>query len=151
MALGIVFSLLNINKAPMINESIILYDGHCMLCSNFVKKVLRADDQDLFRFCPIQSKKANELLKMVGYHEEVDLTTILLISNKAVYTQSTAALFILTRLKGIYPILGLGWLVPTFIRNIVYRWIAKNRIHWFGVRDQCFIPERSWHHKIVTE
>ena len=67
------------------HQSIILYDGHCMLCSNFVKRVLRADDRDLFRFCPIQSKKANELLEMAGYHQKVDLTTILLITNNAVY------------------------------------------------------------------
>ncbi len=133
------------------HQSIILYDGHCMLCSNFVKRVLRADDRDLFRFCPIQSKKANELLEMAGYHQKVDLTTILLITNNAVYTQSTAALFILTRLKGIYPILGLGWLVPTFIRNVFYRWVAKNRMDWFGGRDQCFIPDGSWRHKIVKE
>ena len=133
------------------HQSIILYDGHCMLCSNFVKRVLRADDRDLFRFCPIQSKKANELLEMAGYHQKVDLTTILLITNNAVYTQSTAALFILTRLKGIYPILGLGWLVPTFIRNVFYRWVAKNRTDWFGGRDQCFIPDGSWRHKIVKE
>ena len=133
------------------HHSIILYDGHCMLCSSFVQRVLQSDDLDLFRFCPIQSKKANELLGKAGYTEQVDLSTILLITKDGVYDEARAALMILTKLKGFYPLLGLGWILPSFLRNMVYRWVAKNRIKWFGGREECFIPDSTWRYKLMTD
>jgi predicted DCC family thiol-disulfide oxidoreductase YuxK len=32
------------------------------------------------------------------------------------------------------------WIVPAFIRNAVYDFIAKNRYKWFGKKDRCMIP-----------
>ena len=132
-------------------ESIILYDGHCMLCSRFVQYVLRHDDRKCFRFCPIQSEKAAHLLKEAGYSGKVDLTTILLIVPKGVKTESTAALRILCRLKGLSPLLGLGWIIPSIVRNAVYRLVANNRIRVFGARTECFLPDASWSDRLLTD
>ena len=30
--------------------------------------------------------------------------------------------------------------VPRSLRDIVYRFIAKNRYKWFGRREQCMVP-----------
>ena len=132
-------------------ESIILYDGHCMLCSSFVQYVLRYDDRMFFRFCPIQSNKANDLLKEAGYMDPVDLTTMLLITPTGVQTESTAALTILSRLKGLSPLLGLGWLLPAFARDAIYRVVARNRIRVFGARTECFLPDASWSDRLITD
>ncbi len=135
----------------MVKESIILYDGHCMLCSRFVQHVLRYDDRMFFRFCPIQSNKANDLLKEAGYMDPVDLTTMLLITPTGVQTESTAALTILSRLKGLSPLLGLGWLLPAFARDAIYRVVARNRIRVFGARTECFLPDASWSDRLITD
>ena len=132
-------------------ESIILYDGHCMLCSRFVQHVLRHDDRMFFRFCPIQSNKANDLLNKAGYTNPVDLTTILLITPTGIQTQSTAALTILSRLKGLSPLLGLGWLLPAFARDAMYRLVARNRIRVFGARTECFLPDASWSDRLIKD
>ncbi len=132
-------------------ESIILYDGHCMLCSSFVQYVLRYDDRMFFRFCPIQSNKANDLLNKAGYTNPVDLTTILLITPTGIQTESTAALTILSRLKGLSPLLGLGWLLPAFARDAMYRLVARNRIRVFGARTECFLPDASWSDRLITD
>ena len=31
-------------------------------------------------------------------------------------------------------------IIPRFIRDGVYDFIAKNRYKWFGKKDQCMIP-----------
>jgi predicted DCC family thiol-disulfide oxidoreductase YuxK len=31
-------------------------------------------------------------------------------------------------------------LIPPFIRNALYRWIARNRYRLFGRRDACLLP-----------
>ena len=44
---------------------------------------------------------------------------------------------------------GLGWpwragtmlrIVPRFVRDRIYRLIARNRYRWFGRRESCFVP-----------
>jgi predicted DCC family thiol-disulfide oxidoreductase YuxK len=30
--------------------------------------------------------------------------------------------------------------VPKFIRNAVYDWVARNRYKWYGKRNECMIP-----------
>ncbi|HAB89205.1 MAG TPA: hypothetical protein DCF84_01625 [Bacteroidetes bacterium] len=135
----------------MVKESIILYDGHCMLCSRFVQYVLRHDDRMFFRFCPIQSNKASDLLNKAGYTDPVDLTTMLLITPTGVQTESTAALRILCRLKGLSPLLGMGWLLPSIARDAIYRLVARNRIRVFGARTECFLPDASWSDRLITD
>jgi predicted DCC family thiol-disulfide oxidoreductase YuxK len=43
--------------------------------------------------------------------------------------------------------LGLPWsflyvliVVPRLMRDVVYRWIARNRYRWFGKRESCMVP-----------
>jgi predicted DCC family thiol-disulfide oxidoreductase YuxK len=33
-----------------------------------------------------------------------------------------------------------GLIIPAFLRDIVYRFIARNRYRWFGKRDTCRLP-----------
>ena len=47
---------------------------------------------------------------------------------------------IITALGGIWRLAGLLRLVPRFIRDAVYDWIARNRYGWFGKRDSCRLP-----------
>ncbi len=39
-----------------------------------------------------------------------------------------------------YFLLAMALLVPRFIRDGIYGWIARNRYLWFGKRDVCLIP-----------
>ncbi|MEM6831256.1 MAG: DCC1-like thiol-disulfide oxidoreductase family protein, partial [Bacteroidota bacterium] len=52
----------------------------------------------------------------------------------------SAALTIASRLSGLWPVLYVLIVLPSFIRDFVYDIIAKNRYKWFGKKDACMIP-----------
>lgn len=129
------------------NKGIILFDGVCNLCNGFVQKVISADKNDYFRFASLQSDEAKNLLKESP--EFLDLKTIIFLENDKIYTRSTAALRISKHLSGIWPLLQSGYIVPAFLRNTLYNFIAKNRYKWFGKKDQCMIPSPALQNKFL--
>jgi predicted DCC family thiol-disulfide oxidoreductase YuxK len=30
--------------------------------------------------------------------------------------------------------------MPAFIREPIYKWIARNRYKWFGKKEECMVP-----------
>lgn len=119
--------------------AIILFDGVCNLCNGFVQFVIRQDRAHRFRFASLQSDTAREMLQhQPGAGQALD--SVVLIENGRYYRQSTAALRILRRLDGAWPLFYGLIVVPAFVRDRVYAWIAKNRYRWFGQRDSCLLP-----------
>jgi predicted DCC family thiol-disulfide oxidoreductase YuxK len=43
-------------------------------------------------------------------------------------------------MNGLWPLLYAFIIVPPFIRDVVYRIIAKNRYKWWGEKESCMIP-----------
>jgi predicted DCC family thiol-disulfide oxidoreductase YuxK len=37
----------------------------------------------------------------------------------------------------------IGWIIPGFLRDHLYKWIARNRYRWFGKRGYCRIPDKN--------
>jgi predicted DCC family thiol-disulfide oxidoreductase YuxK len=58
-----------------------------------------------------------------------------------IYTRSTAVLRIAAHLRFPLPLLTIGFIIPPFIRDGIYDWIARNRYRWFGKRETCFLPD----------
>ena len=69
-----------------------------------------------------------------------ELSSVLLIKDERLYQKSNAALEIAKQLSGLWPVLYIFKIVPLFIRNGIYDWIASNRYRWFGKKDACMIP-----------
>ena len=59
---------------------------------------------------------------------------------KALYKKSTAILKLFTVLGGWHKLLLVGYILPQFIRDSLYSFVAKNRYRWFGKQDYCMIP-----------
>jgi predicted DCC family thiol-disulfide oxidoreductase YuxK len=34
-------------------------------------------------------------------------------------------------------------MLPLPIRDLLYGWVARNRLRWFGAREICFVPDPS--------
>ena len=118
---------------------IVLFDGVCNLCDGFVQFVMKRDKAGIFRFAPLQSEAGRVLLRHFNL-DEAAMDTVVLIENGALHTKSTAALRTVRNIGGVW---GLGYtfiILPKFIRNSVYDFIAKNRYRWFGKKDACMIP-----------
>lgn len=119
-------------------KSIILFDGVCNLCNGFVKFVIQRDRKARFIFGSLQSESAQHLLIKLNYKNE-KLASVVLIENKKIYTQSTAVLRIIKYLHG-WNWLYIFIIVPTLIRDLIYRLIATYRYNIFGKQDTCMVP-----------
>jgi len=121
------------------DRRIVLFDGVCDLCNGFVQFIIRRDPKARFRFGALQSAEAKDLLRGSPIRAE-DLETVVYLRNGPPLTRSTAALRILGDLGGAWPLCLVLLVVPPFIRDGVYRWIARKRYAWFGKRDTCMVP-----------
>lgn len=120
------------------SHDIILFDGVCNLCNGAVQFILKRDKYQRFLFASLQSSVGQQKLKDYQLSEKSD--TILLLSAHRVFDKSNAALEIAKHLSGLWPLLYALKVVPRFIRDAVYSWIAKNRYRFFGKRDVCMLP-----------
>jgi predicted DCC family thiol-disulfide oxidoreductase YuxK len=118
---------------------VILFDGVCNLCNQSVQFVIRHDRDSKFRFSALQSDFGKAELAKHNLSTEKLLSVVLLVGDK-VYDRSRAALEVARRLDGLWPLLYVFVIVPPFIRNFVYDWIANNRYRWFGRTDECMLP-----------
>jgi predicted DCC family thiol-disulfide oxidoreductase YuxK len=66
--------------------------------------------------------------------------SLILIEEGKVYQYSTAALRIARKLKSWHRLLYVFIIIPAFIRNAVYKFIARNRYKWWGKQDSCWLP-----------
>ena len=66
--------------------------------------------------------------------------SVILFENGRFYTRSTAVLRIARRLAFPTRFLFAFIIVPAFIRNWVYDFIAGHRYKWYGKMDACWLP-----------
>ena len=121
---------------------IVLFDGLCNLCEWSVQWILKKDSKNLFRFAALQSSTGKSLLKKFGLSLD-DMNTVVLVDKERFYTKSSAGLQIARKLGGIYSLLFIFILIPGFLRNRIYDWIARNRYRWFGKKESCLIPNKE--------
>ena len=120
-------------------KQIILFDGVCNLCNRFVNFVIDRDKKKYFKMGALQSDEGLAILNERGL-DHLGLNSVVLLSKDGYYKESRAALEILKKLDGLWPILYVFIILPPFIRDGLYRWIATNRYSWFGKSDSCRMP-----------
>ena len=84
---------------------------------------------------------AVELLAARGHAPpKADPDSIVLIEGAHVYHSSTAALRVARRLRSPVKVIYALIIFPRVLRDLVYRFIARNRYRWFGKSDVCRVP-----------
>ena len=131
-----------------LTHSIILFDGVCNLCNGAVNFVIKRDPRNVFKFTPLQEKQGVLLLKKHAVDTQ-KLDSIVLIENGIVYIKSSAALRIARKMSNLWPLFFVLLIIPSFIRDGVYDFIAKNRYKWFGKKEQCMIPTPGFREKFL--
>jgi Uncharacterized protein conserved in bacteria len=122
------------------DKKIILFDGVCNLCDSSIQFIIRHDKKDLFRFVALQSEIGMEIIKHIGVDTSKIDSILLYEPGKAYYYKAEAALKIAKELGGIYTAISWFGILPKFLTNSVYDYIAKNRYKWYGKKDACMIP-----------
>lgn len=123
----------------MNRKPIILFDGVCNFCSDSVNFIIERDRKSLIRFAALQSAAGQQLLQQFNLPTSI-FNSFIFIEDGIVFTQSTAALKVCKYLTSLWPLLYGFIIVPKFIRDGIYKWMAKNRYKWFGKKEQCMIP-----------
>ena len=123
----------------MKNKKIILFDGVCNLCNSSVQFVIDRDPNNRFMFASLQSDFGQEVLRK--YHlNTTDFDSIILLDQQKIYEKSSAALRIAKELKFPWSLLAIFLILPQFLRDIGYNYVAKNRYKWFGKQESCWMP-----------
>jgi predicted DCC family thiol-disulfide oxidoreductase YuxK len=123
----------------MIPENpIVLFDGVCNYCNSMVNFAIRNDKKAILKFTPLQSATGIRLRE--EYQIPKDIDSVILIDQGKVYTYSDAAIRIAKYLRWPAKTVYGFTIVPKFIRQPIYKWIARNRYKWFGKTELCMIP-----------
>ena len=121
------------------HNRIILFDGICNLCSGFMQFVHKRDKKDYFKFAWLQDEKSEEILNWFNLDSE-SLKTIILIESEKSYFKSDAFFKIVRCLHFPWPLLTVGYLLPSAFRDRIYDFVADHRYKWFGKKEQCMAP-----------
>lgn len=123
------------------NKQLILFDGVCNLCNSSVLYVIKRDYENKFLFAPLQSNIAKSITS--EYKIDTNKVDSILLYNpkkQKVYSKSTAALQVAKQLNFPTKLMAIFLVIPAFVRNWVYDYVAKNRYKWYGKKETCMIP-----------
>ena len=118
---------------------ILLFDGHCNLCNTWVQFIVKRDSAGTIHFASLQSPAGRRLLEEHKIDENY-IESLVFFEEERFSVSSTAVLRTLSYLDDWQKHLIFLTVVPRSLRDLVYRFIARNRYKWFGRREQCMIP-----------
>lgn len=124
------------------NNRIVFYDGDCALCSKAVIFLLKVDQKKRLKFAPLSGVTSKSFLIDKAATQQPSLVFL---RNRILYYRSTAVLKIAQDLPLPWNLLGIFFLIPSFLRNYIYNIIGKNRYKWFGKNKVCMLnfPEHE--------
>jgi predicted DCC family thiol-disulfide oxidoreductase YuxK len=129
-------------------RAIIVFDAECLLCSANAQFLLNRDRRGHFLLASMQGEAGTALYRRFGI-DPADPDTLIVVEGDRVRRDSDAILAIWA---------GLGWpwraatmfrLVPRVLRDLVYRWVARNRYRLFGRRDTCWLPDPAFRDRML--
>src|SRR6266498_2986558 len=121
------------------NKPIILFDGVCNFCNSMVNFIISQDKKNVFLFYALQSDSGKKLLEEYKIDWKANDSFVVIENDKA-YMKSNATLRLYGKLPWYWKWTQVFWIVPRFIRDGVYNFIAKNRYRWFGKKEKCMVP-----------
>ena len=117
---------------------IIFFDGYCSLCNGLIDFLMKIDSHRVLKFTSLQGETAKRSLISISNRDNPD--TVIYLRNGTRYEKSSAILMIFSDLGGIYRSAKLFFVIPKFIRDAIYNFMAKNRYRLFGKRNSCRLP-----------
>lgn len=122
---------------------IIAYDARCGLCHGFVRLLLRHDRHGRLRFAGSTSVRGAAIFAEAGLDPADPAAMVTLIDGRH-HMGADGAIAALVALGGGWRLVALLRLVPAAVRRAGYRWIAANRLRWFGAASGCPTPRPDW-------
>ena len=118
----------------MKDKKILFFDGLCGGCNRFVMFICKYDKGHKIKFVSLQSDLAR---KLIGDEIIKDKSTIYYYDRDILKSESSAVLSLCYQISFPFKLLSIFYVVPSFIRNYIYKIIANNRYRVFGKVDHC--------------
>lgn len=122
---------------------VLVYDGTCGFCAESVQLVLKHDRKKLLRFAALDSDFGRRVLQR--HPELANADSVLWVMpegqsqrSEVVLTRSAAALQVADYLGGIWRAATVARLLPRWLRDAVYQFMAKHRHQLTS--QQCLVP-----------
>ncbi|WP_395738630.1 DCC1-like thiol-disulfide oxidoreductase family protein [Prosthecobacter sp.] len=126
---------------------LVFYDAACGLCDGFIRHVAKADKAGLIRFAPLNGMTARE--HNIVLPEQRAEWTIMAVDGTKVMDRSDAVLHILAKTSLWADIADLATVVPRFVRDAIYRKVARWR-HLMPLKsDACELPSLEMRRKLL--
>lgn len=117
---------------------VLLFDGVCNLCNGAVNFVIDHDAAGRFRFASLQSEESRMLLACAGLPVDYQESLVLIDRTRMqAYVRSDAVLEIARGLGGWFRLARIAALLPRWLRDAAYDYVAQHRYAWFGRRETC--------------
>lgn len=133
-----------VDKGP-----ILFFDGVCNLCNSTVQFIIKKDKRKILRFASLQSSTGQKVgMQLASIHGTMP-DSLVLQRNGKLYIKSDAALQVSKLMGGAWPLLAVFLIVPRFIRDGIYDWVARNRYKWYGKQDECMMPTKELKERFI--
>ena len=120
------------------DKPIIIFDGHCVLCSAWARFVLKHDRRRLYRLLPAQTPLGTALYRHYGL-DPLDYETNILLADGVAWFKSEGSIRMFTGLGFPWSLAVILRILPRGWRDALYSVVAKNRLNWFGRREVCML------------
>ena len=113
---------------------IVVYDGDCNLCNFWIRKIKRHKKGAALKLLPFKEISSDHIA-VIQFNKHLSIPdSIILIEGKKISIESNAILKTSKILGGWFNVFLVGYIIPKYLRDRLYRFIARNRYKWFGRR-----------------
>jgi len=134
---------------PAVSETpFIVFDGVCVLCSRYVRFVVKHDKDRIFKLTTAQSPLGQSLFRHYGLNT-TDFETNIVIADGEAWGEMDAFSQVMARLPRPWRWLRVAGYIPEPLSGWLYRRVAKNRYRLFGKTDSCMVPPPDWRDRFV--
>jgi predicted DCC family thiol-disulfide oxidoreductase YuxK len=122
------------------DRPIIIFDGHCILCSRFARFILRHDRRAVLRLMAAQTPLGQAIYRHYNL-DPVNYESNILLENGHAWFKSAGTIRMFAHLGFPWSLVKVLRLVPRGMLDRLYEVIARNRLRWFGSQSICFVAD----------
>ena len=130
------------------DKPIIVFDGHCAMCSSWARRVLKSDRSGRYRLVPAQTPLGRALYVHYGL-DPVHFETNILVENGRAYVKAESSIRMAKGLDFPFSLATALRLLPRALADRVYDLVARNRFRIFGRTEQCMISLPGWEDRFL--
>lgn len=120
-------------------KAIWLFDSVCVLCNGAISTALKYEKAPTIDFVSIQSARGRAIAEKHNIDPD-DPDTFLFLDNGKPFVQSDGVIALSRHMKAPFNWVRFGVIIPKFLRDWLYSFIARRRYRLFGKLDTCRVP-----------